>query len=323
MIFISKNPWKVFMSGIGLIHNPNAKRNIGKKWLVDKLRRIIGTTGIVVETPTTDVVKEVAEKFKKNGVDLLIINGGDGTNHLVLTHFLNVYKEKLIPPFLHLRGGTMNTVANSLKVKKLSTEKLLRKITDKYIRKENFDIIKRNIIKIGDKYGFIFGSGFVSNFLDAYYNGKGTGVWKAVKVILKGVGSAVTGTEYTKNLFKTVTTKITADGDIISLNNFTIILGATVRDVGLGLKPAYLAEKSGFFHFLASDINVFRVLSYIPKMLMAKPLNSEKIYSRVVKNVILEPINGEKIKYTIDGELYSTDKSLSLQIGPAINVVRG
>ncbi len=311
------------MSGIGLIHNPNARRNIGKKWLVDRLRRIIGNAGIVVETPTSDAVKEVAEKFKKNGVDLLVINGGDGTNHLVLTHFLNVYKEKLIPPFLHLRGGTMNTVANSLKVKKLSTEKLLKRIVEKYIKKENLDVIKRNIIKIGDKYGFIFGSGLVSNFLDAYYNGKGTGAWKALKVILKGIGSAIIGTEYARNLFKTVKTKIVVEGERISLNNFTVILGATVRDVGLGFKPAYLAEKPGFFHFLATDIDIFRVLSYTPKMLLAKPFNSERIYSRVVKNVTLEPINGEEIKYTIDGELYRTDKALSLQLGPEINVVRG
>lgn len=311
------------MSGIGLIHNPNARRNIGKKWLVEKLSRIIGNSGIVVETPTSDAVREVAEKFKRNGVDLLVINGGDGTNHLVLTNFLNVYKEKLIPPFLHLRGGTMNTIANSLRVKKLSTEKLLRKIVDKYKRKENLDIVKRNIIKIGDKYGFIFGCALISNFLHAYYTGKGTGAWKAIKVILKGVGSAVTGTEYAKNLFKAVKTKIVADGESIPLQNFTVILAATVRDIGLGFKPAYLAGKSGFFHLLASDIDVFRVLSYIPKMLMAKPLNSEKIYSRLVQNVILEPINGERIKYTIDGELYSTDRALHLQIGPTINVVRG
>jgi diacylglycerol kinase family enzyme len=311
------------MSGIGLIHNPNAKRNIGKKWLADRLRRIIGNAGVVVETPCVEAVKEVAEKFKRNGIDLLLINGGDGTHHHVLTHFLNIYKEKKLPPVLHLRGGTMNTIANSLKVKKLSTEQLLRKIVDKYIRKEKFNMIERNIIKIDDKFGFIFGSGLVSNFLDAYYNGKGTGAWKAIKVILKGVGSAITGTEYAKNLFRIVRTKIIADEETISLNNFTIILAATVRDVGLGFKPAYLAEMPGGFHFLASDINVFRVLSYIPKMLLAKPLNPKKIYSKVAKNVILEPINGERIKYTIDGELYSTDKSIGLQIGPVINVVRG
>lgn len=311
------------MSGIGLIHNPNARRNIGKKWLPDKLRRIIGNAGVVIETANIETVRNVVEKFKKNGIDLLIINGGDGTHHHVLTQFLNIYKDKKLPPVLHLRGGTMNTIANSLRVKKLSTEKLLRKIVDKYMRKEKFSMVERNTIKVDDKYGFIFGSGLVSNFLDAYYNGKGTGSWKALKVILKGVASAITGTEYVKNLFKTIKAKIIVEGDTISLRNFTIILGATVRDVGLGFKPAYLAGSPGVFHFLASDINVFRVLSYIPKMLMAKPLNSEKIYSRVVKNVTLEPMDGEQIKYTIDGELYSTDKPISLQVGPAINVVRG
>ncbi len=311
------------MSGIGLIHNPNARRNIGKKWLADRLRKIIGTAGVVIETPDVEAIREAAEKFKQNGVDLLLINGGDGTHHHVLTHFLNIYRDKKLPPVLHLRGGTMNTVANSLKVKKLSTEKLLKKIVDKYIRKERIDIIERNTIKVNDKFGFIFGSGLVSNFLDAYYDGKGTGAWKALKVIFRGIGSAILRSEYIKNLFKTVKARIIVDGETTLLNNFTVILGATVRDVGLNLKPAYMAGKAGFFHFLASDINVFRVLSYIPKMLMAKPFNTEKIFSRLVKRVIIEPLEGEQIRYTIDGELYSTEKPIDVQVGPVINVVRG
>lgn len=311
------------MSGIGLIHNPNARRNIGKKWLADKLRKIVGDAGVVVETHTLDAIKEVAEKFKKNGIDLLLINGGDGTHHHVLTNFLNIYKDKKLPPVLHLRGGTMNTIANSLKVKKLSTEELLKKIVDKYIRKEKFDMIERNIIKIGDRFGFIFGCGFVSNFLEAYYAGKGTGAIKALKVIFRGISSAIVGTDYYKRLFREVRAKIIADGETLPLELFTIILGATVRDVGLGFKPAHQAERSGFFHLLATDINVYRLISYIPKLLMGKPLNPDKVLSRVVKDVTLEPINGEKIKYTIDGELYTTETPLNLQIGPALTVVRG
>jgi len=311
------------MSGIGLIHNPNARKNIGKKWLADHLRRIIGDTGVVVETPTPEAVKETAEKFKKNGIDLLLINGGDGTNHIVLTQFLNVYKDKKLPPFLHLRGGTMNTLANSLKVKKLSTEQLLRRIVDKYIRKEKFDMIERNIIKIGERFGFIFGTGLVSNFLEAYYRGHGTGSTKALKVIMNGIISSLTGTEYVKNLFKKVNVRIVADKEIVPIQNLTILLAATVKDVGLGLKPAHLAEIRDFFHLIVSDINVFRVLSYIPRMIFAMPLKNKRIFSKIVKQVVIEPLLSNTIRYTIDGELYSTDTPLTLEVGPLLSVVRG
>lgn len=311
------------MSGIGLIHNPNASRNKGKRWLADRLRWILGEDGIVEETPVPEKIAEVAERFKKNGVDLLLINGGDGTSHLVLSYFLKVYGEIKIPPFLHLRGGTMNTIANSLGVVRLSTEKLIKRILEKYRRKEKFDIIERNIIKIGDRFGFIFGSGLVSNFLEAYYSGKGRGALKAIKVILRGILSAIGRTGYSKDLFRNVIAKIIADGETIPMKAFTVILGATVRDVGLGFKPAYLAETPERFHFIASDIKVFQLLMNIPRLLMAKPLSREYVYDRLVRSVTLEPAQGFTFKYTIDGELYTAREPISLELGPALSVIRG
>ena len=40
----------------------------------------------------------------------------------------------------------------------------------------------RDTMKVGDKYGFLFGLGITSNFLVDYYRGGDTGTWKAIKV---------------------------------------------------------------------------------------------------------------------------------------------
>ena len=266
------------MSGIGVIHNPNAKKNRGKNHIVPSLRKIVGKSGIVEETKHPDEIPRATEKFRNMDIDILAINGGDGTNHLTLTHFLKVYAGQPIPPFIHLRGGTMNTVANSLGISREPTEQILKKIADKYTRREKMDVIKRNIMKIGDKYGFIFGSGLVANFLEAYYEGRTTGPGKAIRVIAKSIISAISRTEYIKKLFMPVNARVSADSREIPLRYFTLLLGATIKDVGLGFKPTYLGDKAGTFHLLASDISPIRVILSLPKVLKGIPLGLKNVH---------------------------------------------
>ena len=82
------------MSGIGVISNPKSRKNKKDPELMKKLGYILGDNGISYQTNTIDDIYKVAEEFRKKKIDILCINGGDGTNHVTLSVFLQVYKEE-------------------------------------------------------------------------------------------------------------------------------------------------------------------------------------------------------------------------------------
>ena len=59
----------------------------------------------------TELARAVA-RFRAAEIDVLGVNGGDGTAHVVLTAFVRAYGAAPLPRLLLLRGGSMNTVAH-------------------------------------------------------------------------------------------------------------------------------------------------------------------------------------------------------------------
>ena len=155
------------MAGIGLVVNPNAKKNKNLHGIEDTFARLLGDLGIVRVTKKPDEISEVAREFLDREIDILVVSGGDGTCHLTLTKFIPVYGSIELPLIVHTRSGTMNTVANSLNGIKGTPEKIVSTVVGKYRRSEPFTLTERNILKANGWYGFIIGSGLSANFIQA------------------------------------------------------------------------------------------------------------------------------------------------------------
>ena len=104
------------MGGIGVILNPRSKRNLGDPRAAVRLARALGDHGVVRTVKSKDDLSRIAEDFRRQKIDVLGISGGDGTNYVTITGFLQVYDTEPLPPLAFLRGGTFNTVANSVGV---------------------------------------------------------------------------------------------------------------------------------------------------------------------------------------------------------------
>ena len=102
---------------IGVVLNPKSRRNLRDPRAATRLARTLGDHGVVREARSIDELHRIAEDFKRLRIDILGISGGDGTNHVTLTGFINVYGGMALPQIAFLRGGTMNTVANSVGVR--------------------------------------------------------------------------------------------------------------------------------------------------------------------------------------------------------------
>ncbi len=168
---------------------------------------------------------QVKKLVEEDNVDILTINGGDGTFHLVTSLLIHMYEDEpeKLPAVVHLRGGTINYIADSTGVPKRSPlrwiphklglrtehapEYVLRRLIKKTrnMRKSELrdNIEHFRLLKVDDnienqdeykKYGLLAAFGAPANFLDMYYDEK-TGkpdAWKAFKMITKGIACSPT-----------------------------------------------------------------------------------------------------------------------------------
>src|SRR5690349_19758362 len=107
----------VSMPGIGIIANPHSKLNKQNPERHELLGYILGQQGQLRLTESLEHLSKVAAEFHQKKIDILAINGGDGTISRTLTAIVNEYKGDPLPPIALLRGGTMNVLAQNLGVK--------------------------------------------------------------------------------------------------------------------------------------------------------------------------------------------------------------
>jgi len=309
------------MAGIGIISNGKSKKNKKYPHRVNELRYILGNNGIVRQTNTIDELYEAAKEFKEKEIDILCINGGDGTNHVTLTAFVQVYKDTPLPKVAILRAGTMNTVATSLNIYGKSSDILLN-IIKKYNSGEPFNITKRNLLKVnGDQYGFIFGNGVIYNFLKVYYKEEDKSPLSAAVLLMKSVVKGI----YNKKdpLFKKVVVEVEEDGDVVWRHNHFLTIGAmTVREIGLGFVTAPRAlEDPKKFQIFAVKTGALGVVKSFPNMLLLRRgLIKNTVEEKVLDKVTIKSLKGP-IAYTIDGDMHSPVQNLTIETGPRLEMI--
>jgi diacylglycerol kinase family enzyme len=308
------------VGGIGIIHNPFARGNIKRPHIADKLRRILGDHGHIFETKNLDELPDVVEQFLKQGFEILAVNGGDGSLHLALSAFIKVYKDRPLPRLLSLRGGTMNTMPNSLKLKGKTLE-LCKKVVQLYRAKQPLEALKQPLIRLNEQYGFMSGGGLAANFLDAYYSGTGTGPVAGAKVLGRAIASAIARGPYAQRLFAHAKAQITVDGKPIPFQEFTMFLGSTIREIGIGFKPTPRAyDKEGHFQFLATKIKPISVIPQLHKIYLGRDVIHPEYFSQVAREVLIKPLGS--LRYMMDGEIYETEGPIRMSTGPTVEVIK-
>ncbi len=309
------------MEPIGIIHNPFAKGNLKNPKVAPKVQKLVEDVGIFRETLNVEELPTVAQEFKDQGIKTIAVNGGDGTLHMVLTAFVNVYKDTPLPKLMSLRGGTMNTMSNSLKIKG-KTLGILKQTVDKLKSGHPFHEMQQHLVKVNQQYGFLSGGGTIAKFLDAYYSGSSTGPWRATQMVAGMVGSTIARTKFSKDLFSTTPMKITVEGTELDPDDFTFFLACSVKELGLGFKATPRAyDKPDHFHLVATSIKPISMVPMVPSIWLGRDIvHPEVQFTGPTNEFVVEP--KDKMRYMIDGELYDTEEPLHYSAGPTITVVK-
>lgn len=304
---------------IGVVTNPRARKNFANPARIERLRLILGDKGILREARGLEEIADIAREFRRLGIDILVIDGGDGTLHHTLSAFIPIYSGTALPPIVLSRGGTMNTIANSLGIKGLS-EAVLGRVVNAITGRGSFEVVRANALKVNDGYGFIFGLGFPVSLLNAYYRGKGRGRGKTVTVLLKILLSTLEKPGPGNVFFRPFEADVWLDGQKLPFRRYTTILGSTVKGVGLGFKPARRVGEEGLFQLICLDMGPRKMVLNALKVVLGLELRDEGLLDHAATRSVITL--REPAEMQIDGEMFENQKEIRLQVGPALRFIR-
>jgi diacylglycerol kinase (ATP) len=305
---------------IGIVVNPRARKNAEDPARIERLRQILDVEGTVRQARALEEIADIARDFRHSGVDILVIDGGDGTIHHTISAFITIYGDADLPPIAILRGGTMNTIANSLGIKGRS-EEILRRVVRTVKERCPLEVIRAHALGVNDRYGFIFGLGFPVSLLSAYYRGRGRGRWKSMRVLFEILPSIMEKGDGEGNFFLPFDADIWLEGEKLPMRRYTAILGSTVKGVGLGFKPTRRVGKNeGLFQILCLDMGAKRMALNALKVLLRMELRGHRLFDRMTTRALIRLQRPADIQ--IDGEIFVNQWEIRLHIGPAIQFIR-
>jgi diacylglycerol kinase family enzyme len=325
------------VSGIGVVFNPKSRHNLRDPRAASRLARTLGDSGVVREARSIDELYRIAEDFRRDDIDVLAISGGDGTNHVTLTGFIDVYGGATMPQVALLRGGTMNTVANSVGVGKGRPEGILGRLLRDYAQRasEPLENVERHVMRIGPRdgrsgerthYGFLFGTGAVAGFLAEYYRGGEPTPLAAAKTLARCVGSAFIGGETIRRMAKPFRGSVelddgTAVGTRWGERDYLAVAAGTIPNIGLNFRPFHrYGEQPGHFHMLGIHASPVAFVKELPRIHRAEPMRPGKTYEAVSSHAVVRSADG-LLRYMIDGDLHETRGELDIGIGPRVKLV--
>lgn len=312
------------MAGIGLVFNPRAGGNRRDPGQAARLARKLGDRGVVAAPRTLDELARVAEDFRKQRIDVLGIAGGDGTNHVTLTHFQRAWGSQALPPVALLRGGTMNTVANSLGLPRGRPEGLLDRLVRRYLETPALRTRTTWMLDVDGQLGFLWGLGVVPAYLREYYATGAPSPWTAVKTLGRAIASAAVRGPMIQRMTESVHVDVSFDdGARWETRPWFAVAAGTVPDLGLGFRPFHRAfEREAHFHLLGIHTSPLGFVADLPRIHRMEAMQDHKAVDRVCLQATVRRTKGSgPLLQMMDGDVVeSTASEVTLRVGPALRI---
>ncbi len=309
---------------IGIIVNPFSRRNIRTNCAsIKKFGKIGGDEVDIRATKSLEELDDVAKEFKTKKYSYIGISGGDGTIHNVITRLINAYHPDPLPPILLLGDGTMNNIATSIGLRNKS-EVILKEFLVRCKDPFSLRIVRRDTMKISNRYCFLFGFGLTTNFLQEVYSDDDKGMRKNIFVIGKTFGEVINSialqNENNLSLLKPLKADVFIDSKKISFNNILVVIAGTVEVIGMGFKTIYRANDiPNKFHIIINGMKPIELVRVLQKLRIGKRVHHPMHVDQTVTKIVIK--SSEKFDYTMDGDMYTADKTLTVQTGVPVNFV--
>lgn len=338
---------------IGVITNPNSRKNRGKPHRARELQSIIGDLGSVHQTPSPDAIKPVLREFLRRRARFWVSDGGDGALHWMLKNGMEVLAEDefsnaSLPLALPTNGGSIDFVAHNVGIKG-NAESILTSLRSALERNQRIEEVEVDSMRIEgievkedgsevsfETLGFAVAAGGIGQrfFGKLFEAGEHTSK-NIVSVIAKTVSSFpfmsgplshVPGVKrslgsFAEYMFNPTLAEITIDGEKLPWVDYTGIHIASMSiDLGGVLKFFGKADVDGQLHALVGSPTPIQIIKNIPRMHLGMNLLSDKLVDGPCRTMTMTAAGEELLGPIIDGEYYPNLRSISFEVGPRVRI---
>ncbi len=178
---------------------------------------------------------------------------------------------------------------------------------------------RRDTMKIGNSYCFLFGCGLTTNFLNAVYEGE-KGTIANLKVIYRAISEGIRDKKDSK-LFRRLQAGVLIDGRELHFREILAILAGTVEQVGMGFTPLPRGnEKPGTFHIIVSGEKPIEGVKQLFRLKKGIPMKGNYGFNDIASNLVIK--SDSPFQYTMDGDLFDCPATLTVEMGPVLELVK-
>ena len=278
-----------------LIHNPNAGiHGSGRRRLIDQARRILASNGIEAELAETNGpghATEIAQQAVRDGRQLVIACGGDGTLNEIVNGLANSTNGHRVPLAL-LPGGTANILAKELDLP-WDIPRAAKRLVNCEVREIALGLATP-LEQPDRKRFFISVSGAGPDGMIVY--SVDLGLKARIGVLAYWWQGAREVVRYTFPRFRVRT------GDR-QLEATLVIVGRT-KNYGGPFKITDQADLFGdqFEVMALTTRSGFRYLSYLPTLWMGNLRKEEDVHFWKAESLVCEPLDADPVHAQVDGE---------------------
>ncbi len=335
---------------IGVITNPNSKKNRAHRGRAAELQRILGGRGVVRETRSVDEIAPAIREMLDKDVRYWVSDGGDGALHWLVNEARSIFAERgvALPLTVPTNGGTIDFVAKKVGIKGQADE-ILRRLVDAQADGRAIPVEEvASFIMTGERrepggrtvpferVGFVAAvAGIGQRFFDLYYEDPLPGPDTLVRVIAKGVASIALNAPvvsrlpivpaewrgYVHRMVRPQRARVRVDGETLPLEQWRgLHVGAIFANIG-GVVRLFPLASGGKLHIMYGCPSMLDILTNLPNLFLGRPM-TRGMTERAVSVVEVEAEGDELLNPVIDGEIFRDLVRLKIEPGPHLKIPR-
>ncbi|MEZ4317259.1 MAG: diacylglycerol kinase family protein [Myxococcota bacterium] len=310
---------------VAVIASPKSGANRRNPRRLEQLASLCDDAGARFLAPSTLEALE-AEVAALPEIDVLAINGGDGTLHRVLTAAVRALGADL-PEVAILPGGTMNIAANSSGWLGEPVSALQRVLAYAEARGEarggagGLERRRHWLLHVDERwYGFLWGNGLIARFLEVYEEVDDPTAARAASILARGSASAVVGGPFAKRLTRRWHGEVEVDGEVLERSDWLAVAAGTVEQIGLGFRPfRFVQDHPGQMHAVGLGCSIGRFARELPRVYRRQALVADGNVERAARRLVLR--SDERATYMVDGDFHRGGNELVVEVGPSLDLL--
>jgi len=298
----------------GVLLNANARRVRRDPDLVARLRELASPERVRL-TSGPEEIGPALDALLAQGIDALVIVGGDGTMAGTLTPLLRRFDAEEVPAIVPTRGGTVNTIATSLGARG-APDRTLERLLEEGATTTRLRAPLRVVAEAAEPvYGFIFVNGAGARWLELYYTDSRMGARGAASLVARVAASALVGGALARRVFAPFDAELVVDDEAIARSRFTAIAASGVRDIGLGFTPFHSAGSDPErIHLVTTDAGPARLALELPALRAGWRGSCLDHYS-TRRSLLRTP---QPQPWSLDADAFPPARHLEIGAGPAL-----